>query len=310
MYKNILRFIMLSALALSTVSLPTHKAYASPTAQKIISLSSGNMQYIEAGSGSTLLVLLHGFPETNHEWHAVTPLLAKDYKVVSINLPGIGKSDPLPRFDKRSIAESIFQFVNMLNPHKVVVIGHDIGGMVAYAYARKYPNRADALVIIDVPVPGLDPWDEIKNSAHAWHFGFHQLPITEKILKGREKIYLENFYERVSRNFEMPKHSQELYIKAYQNSKSLTTAMGWYRAFSEDENANKADLSKPMRLPVLLLSNDWAGKDRPMIAHRISDTQETVFIEGAGHWLPEEKPVEVSEHIDGFLKRHGLAKTK
>src|SRR3984957_13148062 len=155
------------------------------------------LHYVRGGTGSAV-ILLHGFPESWYAYHRVMPLLAKQFTVVAVDLRGIGGSAvTADGYDAANMAEDVHQLVENLHLEHIYVVGHDIGGMVAYAFARRYPETSRGVMLLDAPVPGLGSGDAVKASPITWHINFQQTPgLPEQLLAGREAIYIRHFLDR------------------------------------------------------------------------------------------------------------------
>jgi len=152
-----------------------------------------SIHYVRGGSGPAIL-LIHGFPEDWYEFHHVMPVLAKKFTVIAVDLRGVGESAPASGgFEAANLAEDLHQLVEQLELNKIYVVGHDVGGMVAYAYLRKYPEALRGAMILDVAIPGLEPWDKVKNDSTVWHIRFHQTDLPEKLVAGRQTDYFRYF---------------------------------------------------------------------------------------------------------------------
>ncbi|WP_072572311.1 alpha/beta fold hydrolase [Granulibacter bethesdensis] len=265
-------------------------------------------RYLEAGAGDTLIVLLHGWPQDADEWHKIMPRLATRYRVVAVDLPGVGGlTSPSRDFSKAAVARDLHGFVQGLGARRVVLVGHDIGGMVAYAYARQFPGDVQGVAILDVPLPGLAPWDKIETIQQAWHFQFNaQAPLTEQLVAGRQASYFRYFIDSNAGN---PKAISDVdvagYAAAYESANQLSAGFGFYRTFPQDKLFNDGQ-REPLAVPMLV-----AGADRSLGAgvqvlaqalrdHGVSEVR-SATIEGAGHWVAEEKPDEVAQLIERFV---------
>jgi pimeloyl-ACP methyl ester carboxylesterase len=152
------------------------------------------LHYVRGGTGPAI-ILLHGFPEDWYAYHRVMPLLAKQFTVVAVDLRGIGGSAATAAgYDAANMAEDVHRLMEYLHFEHVYVVGHDIGGMVAYAFARRYPESCRGVMLLDAPVPGLGPWDAVKANPITWHIHFQQTPdLPEQLIAGREAIYFRHF---------------------------------------------------------------------------------------------------------------------
>ena len=146
------------------------------------SVNGTSIAYFRAGSGPITIVLIHGWPQSAYEWHKVMPELARTHTVIAVNLRGIGGSTPTAAgYDKANMARDVRALVRSLGLRNVYVFGHDIGGMVSYAYARSFPGELAGFGVFDVPLPGIDPWSEVQSNSNAWHFSSHQMPLKNSL---------------------------------------------------------------------------------------------------------------------------------
>src|ERR1700674_282387 len=198
------------------------------------------LHYVRGGAGSAV-ILLHGFPEDWYAYHRVMPLLAKQFTVVAVDLRGIGGSAATAGgYDAANMAEGVHQLAEHLHLEHVYLVGHDIGGMVAYAFARRYPETSRGVMMLDTPLPSLGPWDAVKANPITWHINFQQTPgLPEQLLAGREAIYLRYFLD--SDTFGDADVAR--YARAYAAPEHLRAALEIYRAFPANEKFNAAQQS-------------------------------------------------------------------
>ena len=261
------------------------------------SVNGTTIHYLRSGTGATTVLLLHGWPESSHEWHKVIPLLSSQFTVIAPDLRGVGGSHATPSgYDKVSLAEDVHELVVQLGLSRVFVIGHDIGGMVAYAYARSHPEDLGGIAIVDIPIAGVDPWDAVKNAPWAWHFGFHTVPgLAEALVAGREDAYFQHFYDDFSVTpSAISSADRQIYADAYRNPESLKAGFELYRTFPQDEAYNRSHRAK-LSVPILVAGGDHsAGPMVPMLEKGLraagADSVKEAVIENCGHWIPEEQP--------------------
>lgn len=281
---------------------------------RTVQVGARQVHYLRAGSGPTTIVLLHGWPQSSYEWRRVMPLLADRFTVVAPDLPGIGGSSgpaggasaPTAAFEKAALARDLHSFVATLGARRVVLAGHDVGGMVAYAYARLYPRELAGVAILDVPLPGVAPWDAIRASGHAWHFQFHeQHPLAETLVAGRQAAYFRYFINSNAANpSAIPDADVAAFARAYESPASLHAGFGFYRAFAADGQFNRAH-AEPLDVPVLLAGADRsmgsgeAEMERGLRALGVRDIRVAV-IPNSGHWIAEENPQATATVIAGF----------
>jgi len=189
------------------------------------------LHYVRGGSGPAV-VLLHGFPEDWYEFHQIMPRLAKKFTVIAVDLRGMGGSTATPSgYDAANMAEDIHQLAEQLHLERIYVVGHDLGGMVAYAFARRYSETTRGAMILDVPLAGIGPWDEIQTLPQVWHIRFHQTPeLPEKLLAGRQAIYFRYFLGGPHFSDADVAH----YAESYAAPEKLRSIFEFYRAFPED----------------------------------------------------------------------------
>ncbi len=171
---------------------------------KFANVNGVTVHYLKAGTGKTPLVFLHGFGETSHMWIPMFQEFGKDFTVIAPDLRGIGgSSQPATGYDKKTMAADIHELVKSLGYKKIDLVGHDIGLMVAYAYAAQFPDEVEKLALLEAPIPGIgDYWNQIFNNEKTWHFHFVESAYALPLVKGRERIFLEPFLGRTGRQFE------------------------------------------------------------------------------------------------------------
>lgn len=265
------------------------------------------VRYLSAGTGDHAIVLLHGWPQSADAFKTIMPALAKTYRVYAPDLSGIGGSTaPRQRWDKAALASDIKAFADQLGLKAPLIVGHDIGGMVAYAYARRYPDAVRGVAILDVPIPGLDPADAIAASPHAWHYDFHnQVGLAEALVQGRQAAYFRYFIRKVAGNPEAISDEEvAVYAKAYDSPDSLRAGFELYRAFNADAVFFRAQNSS-FSVPMLVIGAEFStGATLPVMTQSFAEQGATaittVLVKGAGHWLVEEQPEATVQAIEDF----------
>jgi len=264
----------------------------------------GTGLYVRVGGQGPAVVLLHGFGETGDMWAPLAAKLAASHTVIVPDLRGMGLSDhPVSGFDKKNQALDIIGVLDALKIGKVDVVAHDIGNMVAYAFTAQQPERVTKLVLMDAPVPGIGPWDEILKSPLLWHFRFGG-PDMERLVKGRERIYLDRFWNEFSAD---PKHFDEAsrrhYTKFYALPGAMHSGFEQFHAFDQDAIDNKAYLAKgPLPMPVLAVGGEKSfGSTMETVARAAATNVQGAVVPGAGHWLMEEQPQATIAVIVNFL---------
>jgi pimeloyl-ACP methyl ester carboxylesterase len=199
-------------------SLLASPGYGAPAtiASRTANLDGVQLHYLTAGKGPTVL-LLHGYTQTSRMWQPIIPLLAEKFTVIAPDLPGIGDSSiPADKIDMLSAGNRIHALMRSLGVDKTRVVGHDIGLMVAYAYAAQFPSETEKLVVMDAFLPGVPGWEAIYNNPHLWHFRFNgEYP--EALVKGRERTYFEYFWNvfAADKTRSIPEADRKAYTEAY-----------------------------------------------------------------------------------------------
>jgi pimeloyl-ACP methyl ester carboxylesterase len=260
------------------------------------------LHYVRGGTGSAV-ILLHGFPEDWYAYHRVMPLLAKHFTVVAVDLRGIGGSVATPGgYDAANMAEDVHQLAEHLHLEHVHVVGHDIGGMVAYAFARRYPGNCRGVMLLDAPVPGLGPWDAVKTNPITWHINFQQTPnLPEQLIAGREAIYVRHFLD--SDTFSDADVAR--YARAYAAPEHLRALLEMYRAFPANEKFNAAQRGA-ISLTLVLApgENSPFEKLMPGFAEALRDhgcaNVKIEVIKNSLHYVVDEQPDAVAELIERY----------
>jgi len=265
------------------------------------------LHYVSGGPETgPLVVLLHGWPQTWYTWRNVMPRLAHaGYHVVAVDYRGAGESEkPLTAYDKATMAADIRALVGQLGTRKVILVGRDIGVMVAYAYAAQWPSEVAKLVMLDVPVPATTAWNEAKArpDPELWHFGLHQQrDIAEMLVTGHEYAYIRDFYKK--RAYQPVADSDiAVYASAYAAPGGLRAGFELYRAFPEDERRFAEFKRHKLPMPVLALAGDKSNGivELNMARELASDVRGTVAPD-TGHWLPDENPAFLSDQLLAFF---------
>ncbi|GAB7126963.1 alpha/beta hydrolase [Silvimonas sp. JCM 19000] len=275
-----------------------------PSFKTQIISTNGAKIFVRVGGHGPAVVLLHGFGETGDMWQPLAAKLVADHTVIVPDLRGMGLSDhPAGGYDKKNEARDIAGVLDALHIGQVDVVGHDIGNMVAYAFVAEQPERVPHLVLMDAPLPGVGPWDEILKSPLLWHFRFGG-PDMERLVKGRERIYLDRFWNEFSAD---PKHfdeaSRQHYAKLYARPGAMHSGFEQFHAFDQDVIDNHAYLQKgPLPMPVLAIGGAASfGTTMATVAQAAASNVTGLVIPGSGHWLMEEQPEPTTKAIVDFL---------
>lgn len=281
---------------------PLDPASLSGFAHHTIMANGIRLHYVRGGQGEPL-VLLHGFGSTWYMWRDVMPALAEQYDVIVPDLRGGGDSaKPVGGYDKRTMAEDIHALVVGLDLDGVHLAGHDIGLMVAYAYAAQHPDAVRRLALLDAPLPGIPPFDQFQTSF--WPFVFHQVrDLPEALITGQENLYLSWFWRTLAYDPTAVEPSAVAeYVRAYSAEGAMRAALEWYRAFAQDAEDNRAFARTPLTMPVLALGGAAVVGDAVYrTAQQVALDVRGGVIEQCGHWIPEERPQEVISQLLAFL---------
>jgi pimeloyl-ACP methyl ester carboxylesterase len=260
------------------------------------------IHYFIGGTGNPV-VLLHGYAETSHMWLPIMPLLAKNHTVIVPDLRGAGDSaKPDSGYDKKNMAVDIHDLVTSLGFNHAEIVGHDIGLMVAYAYAAQFPKETDRLVLMDAFLPGIGDWKKIWLSA-TWHFHFYgDVPLA--LVKGRERIYFEHFWNDFAADpqHSIPEADRRLYAKTYAQPGGMRAGFEYFRNFQQDANDFAQLGATPLSMPVLVLGGEKAnGNFLTEQVKLVATNVQSQIIPGSGHWLMEEAPQVTIPALMAFL---------
>ncbi len=265
----------------------------------------GNIQihYLTAGNAPATVILLHGFAETSRMWRPIVPLLAQKFTVIAPDLPGIGDSSIPDKVDMLDAARKIHELARSLNIEKARVVGHDIGLMVAYAYAAPFPNETEKLAVMDAFLPGVPGWEAIYNAPNTWHFRFNgEYP--EKLVQGRERIYFEYFWNVLAadKTHSIPEPDRKAYTEVYSKPGRMRAAWKYFASWPQLAK-DFAQLSQvKLTMPVLAIGGEKSlGNELGAQMKLVADNVEVVVLPNTGHWILEERPKETTEALVNFL---------
>jgi pimeloyl-ACP methyl ester carboxylesterase len=263
------------------------------------------LHYLVAGKGQPV-ILLHGYAQTSHMWRPLMLELAKTRLVIAPDLRGFGQSSkPSSGYDKKTMAQDVHSLATTLGFKRASIVGHDIGLMVAYAYAAQYPDEVDRIALMDAFLPGVGDWKSVWLLRDLWHFHFYgEVPL--KLVAGRERIYLEHFWNdfAADRNHSVPEADRKFYAKAYAQPGAMPAGFEVFHAFEQDAN-DFAEFSKnKLTMPMLVLTGEKASGNFLIEQGRLVATNvEGVVVKGSGHWLMEEAPDQVIPQLVAFMNK-------
>jgi pimeloyl-ACP methyl ester carboxylesterase len=261
------------------------------------------LHYLFAGRGEPVF-LLHGYTQTSHMWRPLIPELAKSHAVIAPDLRGIGQSGkPQRGYDKKTMAQDIHALAASLGYRSVRLVGHDIGLMVAYAYAAQHPAGVDRIVLMDAFLPGVGDWKNVWLLRDLWHFHFYgEVPL--QLVAGRERIYFEHFWNdfAADRTRSVPEEDRRLYAAAYAQPGGMRAGFEVFRAFEQDAADFQKLAEKKLTMPMLVLTGEKASGNFLIEQGRlVADKVEGVVVKGSGHWLMEEAPDQVIPRLVSFI---------
>ena len=262
----------------------------------------GLIECDRSGEGHPV-ILLHGWPQDRSAWRFVHRILAEDRQVLSCDLPGIGESTNDKRdFTKTRVGDIVVSSLQRGGYKRAHVIGHDVGGMVAYAIASQHPEFTSSLTVIEATVPGTEAYEAALGSPAAWYFWFHQAQdVPETIVSNDLDFYISNFLFSQSGSEGVPDaDALAQYLATYRNPATLEAGFELYRAMPEDARQNRSQFDKKLQMPVFAVSAGDAPHMEEMMTG-IATNVTGVTIDGKGHWLPEEASVELSSEISRFI---------
>jgi pimeloyl-ACP methyl ester carboxylesterase len=259
--------------------------------------------FVRFGGIGPVVVLLHGYAENSDSWAPLAADLMKDHTVVVPDLRGIGRSSiPAGGYDKKTQATDVRAVVTTLGFDRTFVVAHDIGNMVAYAYTATYPDRVARLVVMDAPIPGIEPWNEILLNPGVWHFNFHG-PDAERLVEGRERIYFDRIWNDFTADKSKPdEDTRNFFAATYARPGGMRAGFAQFVAFSQDAKDNQVFEQTKLTMPVLAVGGEKSfGPLQALIMRHVATNVREEVVVGSGHWLMEERPVETVALIRRFL---------
>jgi pimeloyl-ACP methyl ester carboxylesterase len=276
---------------------------AEPIASRTADVAGVKLHYLVAGQGAPIL-LLHGYAETSLMWRPVMDRLSDRAMVIAPDLPGIGESSiPADGLDMKTSATRIHALVRSLGIQKAEVVGHDIGLMVAYAYAAMYPAETTKLVVMDAFLPGVKGWEAVYNDPGVWHFRFNG-PTPEALVRGRERIYFEYFWNDLAadKTRSIPEADRKAYVAAYSQAGRMHAGWAYFVSFLKAAKDFEVLARTKLTMPVLSIGGqkslgDVLGRQMKEVATNVS----VVVLPDTGHWILEERPKETIDALVKFL---------
>ncbi len=261
------------------------------------------IHYLKAGQGPAV-ILLHGYTQTSRMWRPIIPLLAAKFTVIAPDLPGIGDSSiPTDGLDMKTAAIRIHALAKSLGIQKARIVGHDIGLMVAYAYAAQFPEDTEKLAVLDAFLPGVAGWEDVYNNPGIWHFRFNG-PTPEALVRGRERIYFDYFWNdfAADKTHSLPEADRAAYAAAYARPGRMRAGWAYFVSFQQAAKDFAQLSQKKLTFPVLAIGGEKANGDVLAKQMKLVATDVMfVVLKNTGHWVLEEKPKETTDALLKFL---------
>jgi pimeloyl-ACP methyl ester carboxylesterase len=297
------RVLLLTLTAAFAQTLTAQPSLPSVFKAQMVHSPAGAQIYVRSAGHGPVAVLIHGYAETSDSWARLATELVKHYTVIVPDLRGIGRSSrPEGGYDKKTQAADIRAVVTTLGYDRTFVVSHDIGIMVAYAYASLYPDKVERLVVMDAPIPGIAPWDELVRDPRLWHFSFWGRD-EERLVAGRERIYLDRIWNDFSASSSQPDEAtRAFYAAQYAQPGAMRSGFAHFKAFSQDVADNKVFQRTKLTMPVLAVGGEKSfGAMEAVVMRNVATHVQEAVVPGSGHWLMEENPTYTVNLIRDFL---------
>ncbi len=263
------------------------------------------LHYLMAGHGPAI-ILIHGYTQTSRMWRPLIPLLAEKFTVIAPDLPGIGDSDiPADGLDMKNAAIRIHDLAKSLGVTKARVVGHDIGLMVAYAYAAQFQSETEKLALLDAFLPGVEGWLAVYDNPNIWHFRFNG-PTPEALVRGRERIYFAYFWNSFAadKSRSLPPADRLAYVTAYSRPGRMHAGWAYFANWPKTAKDFEQLSQTKLAMPVLSIGGEKANGEALGQQARVVATDATVMVfKDTGHWLMEERPKETMDALVKFLSQ-------
>ena len=299
------RLALSSALLVMTLTIPTVAQAQTQISDRFVNVNGVKLHYLMAGKGDPV-ILLHGYAQNSHMWRPLMVEVAKTHTVIAPDLRGFGQSSkPLTGYTKKSMAQDIHALAQAVGYRHAIVVGHDIGLMVAYAYAAQYPTEVDRIALMDAFLPGVGDWTTVWLLRDLWHFHFYgETPL--KLVAGRERIYFEHFWNdfAADRKHSVSEADRRFYARSYAQPGAMRAGFEVFRSFEQDAKDFAEFAQTKLTMPMLVLTGEKASGEFLIEQARLVDTNvDGVVIKGKGHWLIDEAPQEVIPRLVAFISR-------
>jgi pimeloyl-ACP methyl ester carboxylesterase len=290
-------------LALALTPITQLHAASAPIASHFANIDGVKLHYLQSGHGPALL-LFHGFAETSLMWRPAMAEFAQKFTVIAPDLPGIGDS-AIPSTDPqfKTVAATMHSLVESLGFHQAEVVGHDIGLMVAYAYAAQFPSATTKLVLMDAFLPGVGDWHSVYDNPHVWHFRFNG-PVPEALVAGRESIYFKQFWDDFAADphHSIPAANRAAYLRDYSRPGRMRASWAYFIAFPQTAVDFAQFAQTPLPMPILVIGGEKAnGAALAAQVRLVGPDVQVVVLKNTGHWVMEENPEGTMAALRSFL---------
>lgn len=300
----LLKGCLLAALFLTPLARAAAPAPVPGFATRSVDMPDGATIFVRAGGSGPAVVLIHGFGDTGDMWGPLAERLAKTHTVIVPDLRGMGRSSRAASgYAKKAQAQDIRAVLTAFKVDRADVVGHDIGTMVAYAYAASYPDKVNKLVVMDAPVPGIPPWNQLVLNPKLWHFNFGG-PDAERLVAGRERIYLDRFWNDFAGDrSRIDEATRAHYAQLYAQPGAMRAAFAQFTAIgAEDVRDNAALGQRKLTMPVLAIGGEQSfGATMAEVMRNAATDVTGAVVPNAGHWLMEENPDATIKLVTTFL---------
>lgn len=296
-------FVFSHFLAVPLLAAAQTRSAGNAIESKFATVEGVKLHYLRVGHGPAV-ILLHGYTQTSRMWRPLIPKLADKFTVIAPDLPGIGESDiPKDGLDMKTAAIRMHALAKSLGITKARVVGHDIGLMVAYAYAAQFPAEVEKLVVMDAFLPGVPGWELAYNNPDMWHFRFHG-STPEALVEGREKTYFAYFWNDLAadKDHSLSESDRASYIVAYSRSGRMRAGWAYFASWPDTAKDFAQMAQTQLTMPVLSIAGEKASAAilGPQMK-RVATDVKVIDLEGTGHWLMEERPKETMDALVAFL---------
>jgi len=300
-----LGFFLQALAATAAFAAVTAAAQAVTIESRFAEVNGLRMHYLAAGTGGSPVILIHGYAQNSHMWRPLMKELGKTHRVIAPDLRGFGDTTKAENgYEKKTMAQDVHALARSLGIEKAGIAGHDIGLMVAYAYAAQYPSEVDRIALLDAFIPGVGDTSHLFLLKDLWHFHFYG-PTPLALVKGRERIYFEHFWNDFAADGtkSVSEADRRFYTGKYAAPGAMKAGMEVFRAFDQDAKDNAEFAKTRLQMPMLVLGGEKSGGDFLVSQGRmVADNVEGVIITGSGHWLIDEAPGQVIPKLVTFFR--------